>query len=150
MLGSLWMIFRISGIPLVLPPPPPQGGGDKLSELQEQQAELEKQMNDIEFLEAQYKRVKSEIAIAKRLDWMRRGIGIYKNRKPLDEVRPNIVLKNRNSSPEKSQENQVGGKASVVAAESVSVELTSDGRVIIDGKVIEPTKTEKPIDAPKE
>ena len=65
-------------------------------------------------------------------------------------MRPNIVLKNRNSSPEKSQENQVGGKASVVAAESVSVELTSDGRVIIDGKVVEPAQVEKSINAPKE
>lgn len=123
---------------------------DKLSELQEQQAELEKQMNDIEFLEAQYKRVKSEIAIAKRLDWMRRGVGIYKNRKPLDEVRPNIVLKNRISSPEKSQEKQADVKAPVGAAESVSVELTSDGRVIIDGKVVEPTQAEKSISEPKE
>ena len=123
---------------------------DKLSELQEQQAELEKQMNDIEFLEAQYKRVKSEIAIAKRLDWMRRGVGIYKNRKPLDAVRSNVILKNRISSPEKSREKQAGGKVPVGAGESVSVELTSDGRVIIDGKVVEPTQNEKSISEPKE
>ena len=36
------------------------------------------------------------------------------------------------------------------AAESVSVELTSDGRVIIDGKVVEPTQADKLISEPKE
>ncbi len=103
-----------------------------------------KQMNDIEFLEAQYKRIKSEIAVAKRLDWMRRGIGIYKNRKPLDQVRPNIFVKSRSSANSKPEGRQVGSKSSVSVAESVSVELTSDGRVIINGKIIESEATTVP------
>ena len=37
-------------------------------------------MNDLEFLSAQVKRIKSDIAVAKRMDWMRRGIGIYAKR----------------------------------------------------------------------
>tara|TARA_B100001123_G_scaffold265691_1_gene295818 strand:+ start:2179 stop:3162 length:984 start_codon:yes stop_codon:yes gene_type:complete len=123
----------------------------ELAVLEEAKAELDRQMADIFFIEARYKAIKSEIAIARRLDWMRRGVGVYKNRKPLDEVNPtNIVLKNQNPPGESSEEKQVAAKASGSAAESVSVELTSDGRVIIDGKLIEPTKTEKPIDAPKE
>ena len=65
-------------------------------------------------------------------------------------MRPNVVLKNRISSPEKPQEKQTGDKASVGAAESVSVELTSDGRVIIDGTVVEPTQAEKSISETKE
>jgi chromosome segregation ATPase len=44
----------------------------ELLRLQEEKAKLVKQMNDVEFLTAQYRRIKSDIAVAKRLDWMRR------------------------------------------------------------------------------
>jgi len=37
-------------------------------------AELERQLNDLEVLKTQIKKLKTELAISKRLDWIRRGI----------------------------------------------------------------------------
>ena len=101
----------------------------ELLRLQDEKAKLVKQMNDIEFLTAQYRRIKADIAVAKRMDWMRRGIGIYAKKQTVTQK--HAVLRGEGSN----------GEALVAGAkgnESVSVELTSDGRVIINGKVIEP------------
>ena len=102
----------------------------ELFRLQEEKAKLVKQMNDIEFLTAQYRRIKSDIATAKRMDWMRRGIGIYAKRQTVAQKHAGL------------RGEGVAGQSSVAGSdkgdENVAVELTSDGRVIINGKVIEP------------
>lgn len=112
----------------------------ELLRLQDEKAELVKQMNDIEFLSAQVKRIKSDIAVAKRLDWMRRGIGIYAKHRPTRSAYAAYWDNKRqegkvlNAQPQKKQ--------------NVSVELTSDGRVIINGKVIEPEAEATPESEP--
>ena len=112
----------------------------ELLRLQEEKAKLVKQMNDIEFLTAQYRRIKADIAVAKRMDWMRRGIGIYAKRQTVSQK--HAVLRGEGSNGEALT---VGAKGN----ENVSVELTSDGLVIINGKVIEPTdETPKTAPAP--
>ena len=112
----------------------------ELLRLQEEKAKLVKQMNDIEFLTAQYQRIKSDIAVAKRMDWMRRGIGIYAKRQTV--VQKHAVLRGVGSNGEALTAGAKGNG-------NVSVELTSDGRVIINGKVVEPTdETPKTAPAP--
>jgi chromosome segregation ATPase len=107
----------------------------ELLRLQEEKATLVKQMNDIEFLTAQVKRIKNDIAVARRMDWMRRGVGIYAKRKTVGQLHAMARKKET-----------VGGSnvAGVKGNENVAVELTSDGRVIINGKVIEPEVTTVP------
>jgi len=100
----------------------------ELLRLQEEKATLVKQMNDIEFLTAQVKRIKNDIAVARRMDWMRRGVGIYAKRKTVGQLHAMARKK------ETVGESNVAG---VKGNENVAVELTSDGRVIINGKVIE-------------
>ena len=101
----------------------------ELLRLQDEKAELVKQMNDLEFLSAQVKRIKSDIAVAKRMDWMRRGIGIYAKRQTVAQKQAALRAGKNGEQPVSAEEPQ---------NENVSVELTSDGRVIINGKVIEP------------
>ena len=101
----------------------------ELLRLQDEKAELVKQMNDLEFLSAQVKRIKSDIAVAKRMDWMRRGIGIYAKRQTVAQKQAALRAGKYDEEPVSAEEPQ---------NKNVSVELTSDGRVIINGKVIEP------------
>jgi len=46
----------------------------ELSRLMAEKAELEKQLNDIQFLKAQVAHLKAELSIAKRLEWIRKGL----------------------------------------------------------------------------
>ena len=46
----------------------------ELSRLMAEKAELEKQLNDLAFLKAQVAHLKAELSIAKRLEWIRKGI----------------------------------------------------------------------------
>jgi len=46
----------------------------ELSRLMAEKAELEKQLNDLQFLKAQVAHLKAELSIAKRLEWIRKGI----------------------------------------------------------------------------
>ena len=107
----------------------------ELLRLQDEKAELVKKMNDIEFIAAQYKRIKSDINIARRLDWMRRGIGIYAKPKIIAEKfaelrKPDVVAKS------------VGTNEAL--PQKIKVELTSDGEVRINGKIVEPKEEESP------
>ena len=112
----------------------------ELLRLQDEKSELVKQMNDIEFLSAQVKRIKSDIAVARRLDWMRRGIGIYAKHRPTRSAYAAYW-------DNKRQEGKVSN-AEPQKKQNVSVELTSDGRVIINGKVIEPEAEATPESEP--
>ncbi len=107
----------------------------ELLRLQDEKAVLVKQMNDIEFLSAQVKRIKSDIAVAKRMDWMRRGIGIYAK---------NQTITQKNAALRAGSTGEQPVTAEATENQNVSVELTSDGRVIINGKVIEPEAPEAP------
>ena len=111
----------------------------ELLRLQDEKAELVKQMNDLEFLSAQVKRIKSDIAVAKRMDWMRRGIGIYAKRQTVAQKQAALRAGKNGEQPVSAEEPQ---------NENVSVELTSDGRVIINGKVIEPESEAAPESEP--
>ena len=108
----------------------------ELLRLQEEKAKLVKQMNDIEFLTAQYRRIKADIATAKRMDWMRRGIGVYAKRQTVSQK--HAALRGEGAAGESIVTGLSKG------SENVAVELTSDGRVIINGKVIEPETTTAP------
>lgn len=46
----------------------------ELKRMQAQKAELERQLNDLEFLREQINHLRAELSIAKRLDWIRRGL----------------------------------------------------------------------------
>jgi len=46
----------------------------ELEKLMAEKAELERQLNDLEVLKDQIKKIRSELAISRRLDWIRRGI----------------------------------------------------------------------------
>ena len=46
----------------------------ELKRMQAQKAELERQLNDLEFLLEQINHLRAELSIAKRLDWIRRGL----------------------------------------------------------------------------
>ncbi|MEW6160289.1 MAG: hypothetical protein AB1813_22880 [Verrucomicrobiota bacterium] len=46
----------------------------ELKRLQTEKAELERQMHDLAFLREQVRELKSELSIARRLEWIRRGI----------------------------------------------------------------------------
>ena len=46
----------------------------ELEKLMAEKAELERQLNDLDVLKTQIKKLKSELAISRRLDWIRRGI----------------------------------------------------------------------------
>ncbi len=46
----------------------------ELEKLMADKAELERQLNDLEVLKTQIRKLKSELAISRRLDWIRRGI----------------------------------------------------------------------------
>lgn len=46
----------------------------ELKRLQAEKADLEKKFNDLAVLRAQVKKIKEEISISRRLDWVRRGI----------------------------------------------------------------------------
>jgi len=46
----------------------------ELEKLMAEKAELERQLNDLEVLKTQIKKLKADLAVSRRLDWIRRGI----------------------------------------------------------------------------
>jgi chromosome segregation ATPase len=46
----------------------------ELNKLMAQKAELERQLNDLQFLKAQVAHLKAELSIARRLEWIRKGL----------------------------------------------------------------------------
>lgn len=109
----------------------------ELLRMQDEKAELVRKMNDLEYISTQYKRIKSEFNVARRLDWMRRGVGIYAKKKTI--IEQNAELRGETPTLAKT------GPAK--PAEKIQVELTSDGKVKINGKIVEPQPKEE--DTPK-
>jgi chromosome segregation ATPase len=54
---------------------------DELRRLQNEKVELEKQLNDLAFLRDQVRKLREELTISRRLDWIRRGIYAPSTRK---------------------------------------------------------------------
>ncbi|MBI5774127.1 MAG: hypothetical protein HZA89_10340 [Verrucomicrobia bacterium] len=88
----------------------------ELKRLQDEKAQLEKQMNDLAYLRDQVSKLKAELSIAKRLDWIRRGL--YGD----SERRGGSILQNGFPTAKAS--------ASTNAA-NLNVELKRDGTVTI-------------------
>jgi chromosome segregation ATPase len=104
----------------------------ELLRMQGEKAELVRKMNNLDYISAQYKRIKAEFNVARRLDWMRRGVGIYAKKKTISE-----------QNAELRGEVLTLAKTDPANAETIQVELTSDGRVKINGKVVEPPKKDE-------
>jgi len=100
----------------------------ELLRLQDEKAELVKKMNDIEFVTAQYQRIKSDINVARRLDWMRRGIGHYAKTKTITEKYADLRQPNNGET--------LAGIGELLP-DKIQVELTSNGEVKINGKIVE-------------
>jgi chromosome segregation ATPase len=98
----------------------------ELKRLQSERSELERQMNDLAFLREQVKHLKEELAISKRLDWMRRGV--YGD---MDKKGGQLM--------------QDGFRASAIktnaAGATVNVELKRDGTVTISPATNAPPKS---------
>ncbi len=103
----------------------------ELLRLQDEKAELVKKMNDIEFITAQYKRIKSDINIARRLDWMRRGIGHYAKTKTITEKYADL---------RRPDDGVTLAGTGEPLTDKIQVELTSNGEVKINGKIVAPKK----------
>jgi predicted nucleic acid-binding Zn-ribbon protein len=98
----------------------------ELKRMQEEKAELEKHLNNLEYVRTQYKMLKSKWASSERLRMIREGIGQYGKKDPNEKGVSNLrKLARRNEKPA----NQ--GTASQVNPDQLSVELKSDGTVTI-------------------
>ena len=102
----------------------------ELKRMQDEKAELEKHLNNLEYVRAQYKKLKSEWVASERLRRIREGIGYYGH--PNGNVRGVTSLRRlarrdeeSNASPQSSE--AAGG----VSADQLNVELRSDGTVTI-------------------
>lgn len=117
----------------------------ELVRLQGEKTELVRKMNDINYISARYKAIKDDLNEAKRLDWMRRGVGIYAKRKT-------ILERNAELRGQKPEVAVAASNPALRAQDKISVELTSDGTVKLNGKIIEPEpkpESSKEDEAPK-
>jgi len=112
----------------------------ELVRMQDEKAELVKNMNDIEFITAQYKRIKSDINIARRLDWMRRGIGHYAKTKTITEKYADLRRPDNGVT--------LAGTGEPLP-DKIRVELTSNGEVKINGKIVAPKEAEETPEQPE-
>jgi len=112
----------------------------ELLRLQDEKAELVKKMNDIEFVTAQYQRIKSDINVARRLDWMRRGIGHYAKDKTIAEKFVELRRPDHGAT--------LAGIGEPLP-DKIQVELTSNGEVKINGKIVETKEAEETPEQPE-
>jgi chromosome segregation ATPase len=66
----------------------------ELKRLQSEKMELEKQFNDLAMLRDQVKKLKDELSISRRLDWLRRGI--YGTPKSIQQLQKPLTSTNKN------------------------------------------------------
>ena len=112
----------------------------ELTRLQDEKSELVAQMNNLEFVTTQYKQLRSDFREAQRLDWARRGVGIYAKRETIIE---------RNARLRGEALNPVSIAKDPSVPDKVQVELTSDGKVKINGKLVEPVNKDDETPAPQ-
>jgi predicted nucleic acid-binding Zn-ribbon protein len=102
----------------------------ELKRLQAEKAELEKQLNSLAFLREQVRKVKDELSISRRLDWIRRGLYGISGQKGGERL-------------------QQGFTAPVVQSNyNLNVELRQDGAVkvvpVVTNAPVKPAVTNKP------
>ncbi len=66
----------------------------ELKRMQQEKMELERQFNDLAMLRDQVKKLKDELSISKRLDWLRRGI--YGTPKGAEKLQKSLTSTNKN------------------------------------------------------
>lgn len=114
-----------------------QSEGDKqalmaeLTRLRAEKVKLETQLNDLAFLRDQVRKLKDELSVARRLDWIRRGI--YGNAQKKGAQQLQELAANRGKP----------APAPAAPAGSLNVELRQDGGVQVN------TPTNPPPAAPK-
>ncbi len=98
----------------------------ELKRLMVEKAELERQFNDLAILRAQVSKLKEELSIARRLDWIRKGLFAA------DEQKGAQKLMNVRNQPQPTKTNQY----------DLNVEVNSDGSVkVIPGLTNAPAAT---------
>jgi predicted nucleic acid-binding Zn-ribbon protein len=95
---------------------------EELSRLQNEKIELERQLTDLSFLRDQVRKLKEELTIARRLEWIRRGIYAPTTRKGA-EVLTEMKFGNRPAG---------GSESTAQAGPSLDVEIRRTGEVTIN------------------
>lgn len=86
----------------------------ELRRLQAEKAELEKQFNDLAVLREQVRRLKEELSIARRLEWIRRGIYGAQGQKGAEAlVRPSTPARAESASPDLEVEIKQSGDVTI-------------------------------------
>lgn len=111
----------------------------ELKRMQGEKAELEKHLNNLEYVRAQYKKLKSEWAAGERLRMISEGIGYYGH--PKGNVKGVASLRRLARRDEKTVDENTGDTE--VGPDQLNVELRSDGTVTIvepggKSKVVKP------------
>jgi len=101
----------------------------ELKRLMAEKAELERQFNDLTVLRAQVSKLKEELSIARRLEWIRQGIFARGEQKGAQQLMTGLT------APQAQQ-----AKAAAKPAYDLNVEVSSDGSV----KVIPPLTNAPP------
>jgi len=104
----------------------------ELQRMQGERTEMERKMNDLTFLREQISTIKSDQAVARRVDWMRRGIF-------MDERKPATLLKD-NLQPLTSV------KPTKTKGSQLNVEVHRDGTVTIKAPAAAPKPAESGVD----
>jgi chromosome segregation ATPase len=87
----------------------------ELKRLQTEKAELERQFNDLAILREQVKKLKDELSISRRLDWIRRGLYGLTERKGAELLQRGVVLQPVQTNYNLDVELRRGGGARITA-----------------------------------
>jgi chromosome segregation ATPase len=98
----------------------------ELQRLMAEKAELERQFNDLAVLRAQVRKLKTELSVARRLDWIRQGLFATQDEKGAQKLMQTSI---NGTNPAGSNENY-----------NLNVEVNADGTV----KVIQPVTNSAP------
>jgi len=98
----------------------------ELKRLQAEKAELERQLNDLVFLREQVSKLKAELAVARRLEWIRKGL--YGDAKGAE-----LLMTGNKPKPQQPKTNY-----------NIQVEIKTDGTL-----KVQPGSTNAPQPAPK-
>lgn len=102
----------------------------ELKRLLAEKAELERKLNDLEYLRAQVKRLREELNIARRLNWIRKGLFADTERKGAEK----LVTEIKAAQPAAKKEPQY----------DLNVEIDSDGTI----RVIKPLPGDQAVTNP--
>lgn len=105
----------------------------ELQRMQDEKITLEKQLNDLSFVRDQVRKLKEELTIARRLDWIRRGLYGSTPKKGAEALYANP----RVNPPENAT---AGASTAPAAKPALEVELKRSGEITIGG----PTNAPKP------